>query len=169
MQDTHDDLAHQIADRWATYLPDLSRDLLTVAIRLERTLKSLDRELSHAVTPFGRHGIRNMEDFRLLAVLRRVGDEGITITEASQEIGITKASTSARVERLVQEGLVHRDESEVDRRATRLTLDPSAAQLVDDCQKATLGVYDRVLGDFTKAEQDELAALLRRFRFEEAL
>lgn len=162
------DFAAGVAATWVDHLSGIDPLLLEIAVRLERTLKHLNRELEMALEKFHAEGIRNMEDFRLLALLRRVGPKGATTTEASREIGITKAATSTRVDRLVTAGLIEREASEFDRRETILNLRAPASGLVDECQRATMEVYQTVLSQLSKKERGQLNSLLTSLSFPHA-
>lgn len=112
------DFAQQAADQWHEQLTELelSPPELAVAVRFSR-LYMLQRSLDdRTLRSFEFEGITGVDDFRLMALLRRSGPDGLTNAELVEQLGGSKAGMSNRLERLVKRGHIHRIPSEVDRR-----------------------------------------------------
>lgn len=68
-------------------------------------------------------------------VLRTLfGNDGVTLNQAAQLVGVDKSSLSRMVERLVQRDLIHRTEGN-DRRSIELTLTSTGKKLVPELAK----------------------------------
>ncbi|MFA7175443.1 MAG: MarR family transcriptional regulator [Kiritimatiellia bacterium] len=100
----------------------------------------------------------SIPQFRCLAFLRR--NPGAAVTKVAVHQGITKATASDIVERLVQQGLVNRQIDPTERRRHRLTLTPAGDQVLDDARKATREQVKAVLNRLSPAELVTLADAL---------
>lgn len=66
----------------------------------------------------------------LMALVVQAGQEGATIGELAEHLGIKEPTVTATVDRLEAEGLVARARSETDRRVVRVRLTPEGAVTV---------------------------------------
>ncbi len=66
------------------------------------------------------HSVLSVPQFRVLALLYR--QPGISLSVVAEHLGITKATASAMIERLVQRGLIDRTPHPQERRQVVLTL-----------------------------------------------
>jgi len=155
------DYADQIGRRWEELHPGSNSAALVASIRLERVGKRHDAGLDGALLPFAHRGVRNVEDFRLLAMLRRTAAP-VSATEVSREMQITKAATSTRVERLVDAGLVERESAQYDRRSSPLVLTSRGTTLTDECLDAIIAARQMTFANLSESEVATFADLLKK-------
>lgn len=157
---TPDDYTQSATERWKELLPEVDLSTMKAGIRFERLADTLEKDLSFALRPFAHRGVRSMEDFRFLALLRRIEPDGLTITEISEQLNISKAATSSRTDRFVEAGLIERAVVPHDRRNTMVTVQQSTHPLIEECQLALNDVHLRMFRSLNKAEIKELTVLL---------
>lgn len=132
--DSSDSYPTQATDRWTELLPDTDLSTMKAGIRFERLAHVLEQDLAVALRPFAHRGVRTMEDFRFLALLR--------------------------TDRFLKAGLIERTVVAHDRRNTLVTIQESTHPLVDGCQLALNDVHLRMFSPLNKTEIKELTALL---------
>ena len=87
------------------------------------------------------------------------------MSELAAQTSLTPSGLTRSVDRLQQQGLVVRRVCPEDRRGSFAVLTPTGRQLMDRAIPDHMGHIDEVLSDvFTPAEEETLAALLRRLR-----
>jgi DNA-binding MarR family transcriptional regulator len=100
----------------------------------------------------------SMPQFSVLMQLHHRGNCGIG--DISERFDITSAAASQMVEKLVQNGLIHREEDPQDRRAKRLNLTDKGRHLI---QKATEERYrwvDQLAEQLTVEEREKVSDAL---------
>jgi DNA-binding MarR family transcriptional regulator len=108
-----------------------------------------------------RHGM-SYRDIYLLMTLRRAG-RALTPTELLDELSITMAAITKRIDRLVESGHVQRERDPDDGRSVRIELTEPGRRLVDDDIRSNRQPEFLVASDeFTPAEAALLAALMKR-------
>lgn len=157
------DFAHRAVHEWHDILPhlDATDDELVVLIRLSR-LAALKEQLDElTLRQFEPEGIRGLDDFRTIALLRRV-PAGLSNTELMEQIGGSKGGTSARLERFAVSGICLRTTSQFDRRSQTNTLTPRGIGLAD--RMVTTLVRDRklLLAGLTPEQVSDVGTLLAR-------
>lgn len=160
------DFAQRAADQWQEQLSDLelSPAELAVAVRFSR-LYMLQRSLDNRMLrSFEFEGIAGIDDFRLMALLRRSSADGLTNAELVEQLGGSKAGMSNRLERLVKRELVRRIPSEVDRRVHANALTDAgidlAERLVADVTAARKPVFDGLTQDQITLVGEAMAVMI---------
>jgi len=95
---------------------------------------------------------------QLRAVLLVDLDGPLTGHDLADRLGVSTATTSGLVDRLVERGVVERGEDPGDRRVRRVLLTPAGARLVSDLQEAGRAMSDHLL---RQLDPDDLRALVR--------
>jgi DNA-binding MarR family transcriptional regulator len=108
-----------------------------------------------------RHGM-SYRDIYLLMTLRRAG-RPLTPTELLDELSITMAAITKRIDRLVETGYVQRRRDPDDGRSVRIELTATGQRLVDDDIRTNRQAEFLVIEEeFNADEAVQLTALLHR-------
>lgn len=154
------DYASQATERWLQLGASVNPVATRAGIRLERVGRRHEQMLNDALSPFKRHGIRSIEDFRLLALLTRIHPEATSATASSRLLGLTKAATSTRIDRFVNDGLAERSTSEFDRRTVEVRATTEGIALATDCVNAVGAVHERLTSALNPEQMQTLENLL---------
>ena len=149
----------RVLHQWAKVRPDLDVSPVGIIGRLGRLRAILDEELEAV---FAEHGITN-PTFTMLVTLVRINQPGgISQRRLANEMGLTPGTVSARVDRLVADGLVVRSPDPADKRGSLVTLTDRGRDVFEAVVPAHLANQVRLLGSLTPGEQATLAGLLRK-------
>jgi DNA-binding MarR family transcriptional regulator len=88
-------------------------------------------------------GDLNLAHYRVLSAIAE-GDE--RASRVADRLALGKPTVSAAVESLTKRGLISREDSAEDRRATTLTLTPAGAEALAAVDREMLGYLDDLLG-----------------------
>lgn len=89
--------------------------------------------------------------------LLTVADRGeCTLGDLARELEVAMSSASQMIDRLVGQGMVHREQDAENRRQVIIRLTPEGRSVVEDLQKGILGGYEKVLARLPEGEQEEL-------------
>ena len=127
--------------------------LLTCSGLVERAVRRRLRE-EFAVT---------LPRFDLMAALDRV-PAGLTMGELSARLKVSNGNVTGVVERLVGEGLVERTPLPTDRRSYKVALTAAGRAAFAAMAERHEGWIDRLLGDLSDGEIEQLMGLLARLR-----
>jgi len=119
------------------------------------------REVSEELKECGLLG----SDFDILATLRRAG-EPLTPTVLYQSAMLSSGAMTARLDKLAERGLIERQAAPSDRRSLLVCLTDAGQELVDRAVERHVANERRLLAPLTLAEQEQLAALLKRWLLE---
>jgi len=155
------DFSQRAADQWGELLSDvpLSADQLAVAVRFSRLYQLQREQDKKSLRRFEYEGLVSIDDFRLVALLRRTRT-GLTNGDLVAQLGGSKAGMSNRLERLVQHGQVERVPSPVDRRVHTNTLTNQGQQLADSAVTAVTTSRKRIFESLTDTTISDLATTL---------
>jgi DNA-binding MarR family transcriptional regulator len=153
------DQTDRVLHQWAEVRPDLDMSSVGVISRLARLRAIIDEE-QEAV--FAEHGISNPTFTTLVTLVRLNRPGGISQRRLADEMGLTPGTVSARIDRLVADGLVARAPDPADRRGSLVTLTDRGRDLFEAVVPAHLANQVRLLGSLTPDEQATLAGLLRK-------
>jgi DNA-binding MarR family transcriptional regulator len=153
------DRTDRVIHQWAKVRPDLDVSSVGIIGRLARLRAIIDEE-QEAV--FAEHGISNPTFTMLVTLVRLNRPGGISQRRLADEMGLTPGTVSARVDRLVADGLVVRAPDPADRRGSLVTLTDRGRDLFEAVVPAHLANQVRLLGSLTPDEQATLAGLLRK-------
>ena len=153
------DRTDRVVHQWAKVRPDLDVSSVGIIGRLVRLRAIIDEE-QEAV--FAEHGISNPTFTTLVTLVRINQPGGISQRRLADEMGLTPGTVSARVDRLVADGLVVRAPDPADKRGSLVTLTGRGRDLFEAVVPAHLANQVRLLGSLTPDEQAALAGLLRK-------
>ncbi|MDO5737300.1 MAG: MarR family transcriptional regulator [Propionibacteriaceae bacterium] len=153
-----DEVDHVVA-AWRAQRPDLAVDSMQVWSRIHRLSALLD---THRKQCFSDRGLEAWE-FDVLAALRRAGEpHRLSPGRLLSETHVTSGTMTHRIDRLKGRGLVTRLRNPEDGRGALVELTEQGRKLVDDAIGALIALEESLLGEWSRAEQDELAGSLRR-------
>jgi DNA-binding MarR family transcriptional regulator len=127
--------------------------LLTCSGLVERAVRRRLRQEFAATLP----------RFDLMAALDRA-PAGLTMGELSAHLKVSNGNVTGVVERLVREGLVERTALPTDRRSYKVALTAAGRTAFAAMAERHAGWIDRLLGDLSDGEIEQLMGLLGRLR-----
>lgn len=156
------DQVDRIVEAWRRERPDLDTDPMQVLSRVSRLAHHLDKRRREAFAQADGAGLELWE-FDVLAALRRAGPPyELSPSELMAETLVTSGTMTTRVEKLAARGLVERLRRETgDRRGVRVVLTPEGRRAADTALEALLEQERELLAGLSRADQEQLAALLR--------
>lgn len=161
------DYAEQARRDWVELGVELDPQVFRTGVRLERVARRHEAMLNDAISGFRAAGLRNMEDFRLLAFLARSYPDASNATEASRLLGLSKAATSTRVDRFVTDGLAQRSESQVDRRTVDVVATERGIELASAAVRSVTQAHARLFAGLDEERvrmlESTLASITARF------
>jgi DNA-binding MarR family transcriptional regulator len=101
-----------------------------------------------------------MQQLKVLLLLSR--HDGISSQELSGHLGVSLATVSGIVDRLVAQGHVTRTEDAADRRIRRISLSPAGRQMLDEIMDAGTSSSRRLLGRLDDETLEMLETVLGR-------
>ena len=154
------DFAERATNEWIALGADVDPHTFRVGVRLERVARRHETMLNNALAAFRPQGLRGMEDFRLLAFLVRCRPQTTSATAASRILGLSKAATSARIERFVADGLAERSASQHDKRTVEVQASDAGVELAKTTVEAVAQVHVRLLEGLDELELKTLDVAL---------
>jgi DNA-binding MarR family transcriptional regulator len=149
----------RLMEAWRQERPDLDTAPMEVLSRVTRLARHLDRARRSA---FAEHGLESWE-FDVLAALRREGPPyELSPGRLLASTMVTSGTMTARVDKLVDRGLVSRRPDPLDRRGVLVRLTAPGRTAVDAALAGLLAREEVLLAGLGAAERVELAGLLRR-------
>ncbi len=88
---------------------------------------------------------------------------GMTITDISRQLNISKQQMTNIIDKLVCADYVHKEPDDKDRRRIVITISSKGQQLLDDHMELFRQRFDYHAQNLTKNERQELAQILRRY------
>jgi DNA-binding MarR family transcriptional regulator len=109
---------------------------------------------------------RHMAEMELvlpeIMILRILSRRSLNISEVAHSIFLSQSAASRAVDRLVDNGLISRQEDPEDRRSKRLTLTPDGVARNEEIERVYGREFADLVATLTLDEQDELRVLLAR-------
>lgn len=156
---TEQDGVELILAQWARERPDLDVSPMGVVGRIFRLSHLLQQAVQEVFSSYGLH----RGEFDVLATLRRAGKpHRLTPTGLSDALMVSSGGMTNRLDRLEKAGLVARQPDPGDRRGSLVGLTDEGFNLVDEAVTEHVANEQRLLSALVDAQQDELAALLRK-------
>jgi DNA-binding MarR family transcriptional regulator len=154
------DRADVAVEQWARERPDLRSLPMAVFGRLSEAAERVMRE--HMNPLFAQVGLQPGE-FEVLATLRRSGEPYmLSPTRLYEAAMISSGGMTDRLDRLERAGLVERRPDPKDRRGKLIALTDAGRRLIDETIGRHVANEERMLAALTQAEQEMLAALLKK-------
>ncbi|MEO9328115.1 MarR family winged helix-turn-helix transcriptional regulator [Gordonia aurantiaca] len=151
------DFVDKVRGEWATRYPDLDLRPVDAIGRIVRIGSLALSRLEHDLAPLG----ITRTEFDVLGALAR-SDIPLRASEVTSVTGISGASTTKNVERLVSMGLVERRRLERDGRVVLLSLTEKGRTLVDEQFPRRIAAERQMLDGLDDDEIATLTDLLRR-------
>ena len=145
---------------WKRERPDYDLAPVEIIGRTGRIMEYVDRALEAKFEEFG----VSRATFDVLATLRRSGAPyRLPQRELMRRLLRTSGSMSLRIDALEREGFVSRSQDPEDRRSVYVTLAPKGISLLEKVIPEHLANETTLLTGLSKAERDQLKALLRKW------
>jgi DNA-binding MarR family transcriptional regulator len=140
-----------------SYQPRKSIGSLLSRVRVEM-LAALDEELAHdrRLAPFG------LSAAQFIVIASLAGEERKSASDLCKGISYDAGAMTRMLDRLEGKGLIRRSRSPEDRRLVHLELTDEGRALYPRMRELSLGVANRFLRGFTKAEARQLEGFLTR-------
>jgi len=156
---SNSDEVDRLVAEWQRERPDVDTSPLQVLSRVSRLARHLDRERRGA---FAAHELEQWS-FDVLAALRRAGAPyELTPGSLLRRTLVSSGAMTNRLDRLEDAGFVRRGPDPEDRRGVLVRLTPAGKRRVDACLSDLVGRERQLLTPLPRAEQQQLADLLRR-------
>jgi DNA-binding MarR family transcriptional regulator len=156
-QPTRDEV-DTIVEAWRRERPDLDLAPMEVLSRISRLARHLDRLRANA---FSAHDLESWE-FDVLAALRRTGPPyRLSPGQLLRETLVTSGTMTNRVDRLVERGLVTRQDHPNDRRGVLVELTDAGRDAVDAALAELIAAERQIMAVLDVAEHDQLTRSLR--------
>lgn len=137
--------------------PDELRRLLQVSHVFAAIVRNVEKELILGASDVA----LSVSQFRLLRLMYPNG--GHSVGHAADFLGVSAPAASKGIDKLVRLGLVLREPSAGDRRATMLSLSEEGKRLVERYDRSKLARLGTVVESLSMGEIEVLTGLLRRF------
>lgn len=152
------DQVDRILAQWREQRPDVDCATIGVIGRINRLATLCERATRNN---FAQHGLEPWE-FDVLASLRRTGPpHRLSAGQLARTLMITSGTVTHRLDRLEGAGLLRRSDDPGDRRGVLIELTLAGQRKVDSVLEHHLRTEQDLLGCLTRAQQAELADLLR--------
>jgi DNA-binding MarR family transcriptional regulator len=138
------------------FMPDMTQELTKT---LQDWIEVFMRRSMHNVLFFAKENNISMSQMGALMNIHR--HRGCSVSDISDELGVTSAAASQMLERLVQQGVIERTEDPNDRRAKQIALTDKGYQLLHESFRARYAWLNELAGSFTPAEQELIQTALR--------
>jgi DNA-binding MarR family transcriptional regulator len=147
-----------IVAAWRRERPDLDLAPMQVLSRISRLARHLDRLRANA---FSAHDLESWE-FDVLAALRRAGPPyRLSPGQLLRETLVTSGTMTNRVDRLVERGLVTRQDHPNDRRGVLVELTDAGRDAVDAALAELIAAERQIMAALNVADHDQLTRSLR--------
>lgn len=131
-------------------------------LNLIRTAEVLSQRVGDLMSGYGISG----KQYNVLRSIRRGGDEGLSISQISEQMTDPRADVTRLLDRLVRDGLVDRQPDEADRRVVRTYLTQAGSNLLKAIDEPLLETHRDQFAHLSKPEIEQLTNLLRKARGE---
>ena len=132
-----------------------------VAVAILETLPPAMRAIREQMRS-GRAAGMSVAQFRLLLYVRR--NPATSLSPLADHLGTSLPAASQLVQRLVQAGLIAREQHPRERRRVQLRLTDAGATALAECDARTRAWLCKRLSGLDESELDDLAGLLRDLR-----
>jgi DNA-binding MarR family transcriptional regulator len=137
--------------------------------RLMGLLHTRPRSAEHSVKAWTDNGGVSLPQMAVLTMLRERGP--LTLSSLAGAVGVSAPAMSQLIDRMVQHGLVSREQDAADRRRTRLTATARSEALMERISQARRGHFERALGELppelSRALSSALESVLKFYQEQE--
>ena len=142
---------------------DDSRDRylsIRTVIELAEAFQALEDSISTHLARFG----LSWPKFKALVELRMAGDLGLTQTDLSKKMLVSRANITGLIERLEKNGLVVRNSHPSDKRAFRIVLTERAGEIINSLLPVHSDFVHGALSGLDRDEKEALISLLKKMK-----
>lgn len=132
---------------------------LKVWLQLARSSKSIEQEME---TRFHQRFKQSMSRFDVLSQLYRYSPEGLPMGKVAEQLLASRGNITRLVDRMVNEHLIERSASPLDRRVIQIRITDKGQALFEEMAEQHAAWSKELLGDLTPMEIDQLLDLLKR-------
>lgn len=132
---------------------------LRVWLQLAKSSKSIEQEME---TRFHQRFKQSMSRFDVLSQLYRYAPDGLPMGKVAEQLLASRGNITRLVDRMVNEHLIERSASPLDRRVIQIRITDKGLKLFEDMAQAHADWSHELLGDLTPLEIDQLLHLLKR-------
>jgi DNA-binding MarR family transcriptional regulator len=151
----------EIIEQWQRERPDVDVTPIGVIGRVSRLARELERRVEAVQVAHGLDG----GWYDVLATLRRSGPPyRLRASDFAASLMLTSSGTTKRLDRLERAGLIAREPDPDDRRGVLIALTAKGREAVDGALVAHMENEQALLSGLTRAEQRQLADLLRKLQ-----
>jgi DNA-binding MarR family transcriptional regulator len=137
------------------FMPDMTQELTKT---LQDWIEVFMRRSMHNMLLFTKENNLSMSQMGALMNIHR--HRGCSVSDISDELGVTSAAASQMLERLVQQELIERTEDPNDRRAKQIALTDEGYHLLHESFRARHAWLGELAGSFNPDEQDLIQTAL---------
>jgi DNA-binding MarR family transcriptional regulator len=101
----------------------------------------------------------SMSSVNAMFILNRKGSSGVS--DIGENLGISSAAASQMVERMLQQGLIHRCEDPHDRRLKQITLSEHGREVLEGGIRARQEWHGQLAATLSPTETEQVSAALR--------
>ncbi len=153
------DKVDRVLKQWAKERPDLDTSAMGVVGRISRASRYFDQYLQKNFARFE----LNQGEFDVLATLRRSGPPfELTPKDLLNALMLTSGAMTNRLDRLESAGHIERKAHPTDRRGVLVKLTTKGHTTIDKAVAAHADYELQLLSPLSTAEQQQLAALMRK-------
>ena len=134
-------------------MSDRAKESLVALRRIMRTAEMNERHLARET------GLTHAQ-LMVLQVLSGAG--ALSAKEISTRVGVSQATMTSVIDRMVAKGLVTREKSEVDRRQTMIQLAEAGRRVADTAPDPLQDIYVKRFNGLTDWEQSMIVSALER-------
>jgi DNA-binding MarR family transcriptional regulator len=158
--DANGDVIDRIIADWRAARPELDPSPLALVGRVIVLAQHLEKSVGAALK---KHDI-TLGEFDILGTLRRHGPKGgLTPGQLLRNVMLSSGGMTNRLDRLEAAGLIARREDPSDRRGVVVELTAKGRKVIDAATATRLAEAAESLPKLSRAEQQQLADLLRRW------
>lgn len=151
--DPPQDFAEWAVGAWSELLPEMDHSFTLFGLRIEQVAATLERAQKRGLRAYLAHGIVGIDDFRTLALIRRSGDIGISVTAIAEHLSATRGAISNRLDRLEREEMFERVYSDRDRRSHQIRLNSAGIELVDEMYRTIADIHTQLFSQLTEEQR----------------
>lgn len=149
----------QILNQWRRERPDIDPSCMAVCGALWRAGKRLSSGVGDNLKQYD----LDFAGMDVLLTLRRNGaDHQMKPSEMAQDMMLSTAAMTARLNRLEERGLIIRKHGKEDRRSVAISLSAAGLALADEMVVTHVATEQRMLGRLSDDEQKTLVMLLEK-------
>lgn len=152
------DYTETAANDWKRIHDNTGQLPLEITMRLRRAAMRFEAVITSVINATA---LANYGEYEVLSALRRAARR-LTPGDLADELLVTKAGMTGRLNRLEQEGLIDRVPNTADARSAWIELTTRGTATVDDVFQQLVDAQEAILADLSIRQREQLALLLKQ-------